>query len=63
MGKDQEVHGVKDGDEADLGELVGRAADQLRMVGGQATARVRFSADGQWFECTLRMIDVVEVPE
>lgn len=63
MVKDGQVHGVREGDEADLGALVGKAADQLRMVGGQATASVRFCVDGQWFVCTLRLIEVVEVSE
>jgi hypothetical protein len=63
MAKDQEVRGVQEADDAELGALVGKAADQLRLVGGRATATVRFCVDDQWFECTLRMIDVVEVPE
>lgn len=63
MAREQEVRGVQEADDAGLGALVGKAAEQLRMVGGQAVARCRFSMDGQWFECTLRMIDVVEVPE
>lgn len=63
MAKAQEVCGVQEADDAELGALVGNAADQLRLVGGRATATVRFSVDDQWFECTLRMIDVVEVPE
>lgn len=63
MAKAQEVRGAQEADDAGLVALIGKATEQLRLVGGQATARVRFSVDDQWFECTLRMIDVVVVPE
>ena len=48
-------------DERAISNLVLRAADQLAMTGDPGMqATVRFSVDGQWFRCTLQMIDESE---
>lgn len=44
-----------------IGDLVVRAANQLVFAGPGATATVQFAVDGQWFDCTLAMIDESEV--
>lgn len=54
---------VREGDDADLGAHVARAAEQLALVGPAAVARVRFWVRGQWFECSLRMVDNPGVAE
>ena len=47
-------------DEADVGALVVKAAEQLLMVGPAAVASVRFSIDGQWFLVKVQMVDGVD---
>lgn len=51
----------EDADEADIGVLVIQAADQLVFAGPKARASVNIAIDGQWFRCTLQMIDESEV--
>ena len=59
------VHDVDESeDEADVGALVVKAAEQLLMVGPTAVASVRFSIDGQWFLVKVQMIDGLDgVPQ